>query len=251
MKKYLVILCITITIIFMGCSQKRDDPKLISSFALDESLFIQGLEVNQNKNGDKALYVGLGLEDDSRIIAFDLKEKTPFEIKEKNKENENFFGEGITFGPKGLYQLTWKNEELYIRNPQNGEIIEKINYSGEGWGLAYDKDKNVFYFSNGTNYIYILDAETFEELDKFDVGVSNLNELEYANGFLFSNVWQEGFILKIDLKSKRVVKKYDFSKLCKNEKMSGDNVLNGIAHLKDNFFFISGKNWKKIYLYEL
>lgn len=68
-----------------------------------------------------------------------------------------------------------------------------------------------------------------------------LNELEWANGFIFANIWTQSKIVKIDPKSGKVVREYDFTVLAKQAAQIAqqslensnfdlrDSCLNGIA----------------------
>ncbi len=74
----------------------------------------------------------------------------------------------------------------------------------------------------------------------------NLNELEYHDGFIYANVWQKPFILKINPKTGEVVGKFNFTELAKKHTTGDDDVLNGIA-FKDGKMLVTGKLWDKIY----
>jgi len=74
-----------------------------------------------------------------------------------------------------------------------------------------------------------------------------LNELEYHNGFIYSNVWFKPIVLKIDPNTGEVVGKFDFTKITeKNMAGNQEHVLNGIAFKGDNML-ITGKNWSKTF----
>ncbi|WP_256463643.1 glutaminyl-peptide cyclotransferase [Flavobacterium sp. HJ-32-4] len=75
-----------------------------------------------------------------------------------------------------------------------------------------------------------------------------MNELEYANGKIYGNVWQKDLVAVIDPATGVVEKVLDFSKLRKGLKSSTAEVLNGIAYNpKTKTFFITGKNWDKLF----
>lgn len=75
----------------------------------------------------------------------------------------------------------------------------------------------------------------------------NINELEYHKGFIYSNVWHQPIILKINPATGEVVGKFDFTKLTReNDQGNSEHVLNGIAFKGDNML-VTGKNWAKIY----
>jgi len=86
----------------------------------------------------------------------------------------------------------------------------------EGWGLTHDKKH--LYASDGTEYIYILDPNTFTVINEIEVkdngkNVEFINELEYANGYIYANVLPHSVIIKIDPKTGNVVNKFDITPL--------------------------------------
>ena len=100
--------------------------------------------------------------------------------------------------------------------------------------------------------LYFLDVNNPSKIDRFISVAGNtevydqLNELEYYKGFVYANVWQKPFILKIDPKTGEVVGKFDFSTLVSQNTKGEDDVLNGIA-FKGNNMLVTGKNWSKMY----
>jgi len=108
--------------------------------------------------------------------------------------------------------------------------------------------------SNGSEYIYYRDPDNFQILKRIKVlfngkELKDLNELEYINGYIYANVWQEDIIVKIDPGSGRVVSFLDLENILDKSKYNYDiNVLNGIAYIeaRDNLL-ITGKLWPKIF----
>ena len=79
----------------------------------------------------------------------------------------------------------------------------------------------------------------------------NLNELEYVDGFIYSNVWYENNILKIDANTGLVVEVFDLSSLwpMRERVSTSADCLNGIAYDKaKEAFYLTGKLWPKYYL---
>ena len=74
----------------------------------------------------------------------------------------------------------------------------------------------------------------------------SINELEYHDNSIYSNVWQKPYILKINPKTGEVVARIDFSEIVKKHNTGTDDVLNGIAFKGENML-VTGKNWDKIY----
>ena len=128
------------------------------------------------------------------------------------------------------------------------------NSIGEGWGLTYDGKDMIF--SDGTKNIYFINPKDPSTIVR-QIGVANtnstyddLNELEYYNGFIYANVWQTPYILKIDPKTGESVGKIDLSEIVKKHTKGSDDVLNGIA-IKGNNLLVTGKTWDKIYEIEI
>ncbi|WP_293917525.1 glutaminyl-peptide cyclotransferase [Apibacter sp.] len=71
--------------------------------------------------------------------------------------------------------------------------------------------------------------------------------MEYADGYIFANVFDQPIILIIDPENGTVIAKADFSELVKQNKSNEEAVLNGIAYMEGNTFLITGKLWPKMY----
>ncbi|MAV04457.1 MAG: glutamine cyclotransferase, partial [Flavobacteriaceae bacterium] len=174
--------------------------------------------------------------------------------------DKSYFGEGLTIIGDNLYQLTWKQKIGFVYNKNNFELIKSFNYkkSIEGWGLCNDGTN--IYKSDGTEKIWILDPETLNELSYISVVTNNkvitkINELEWYRGKIYANTYQfnKEVGLIIDPKSGSVEGVIDFKglkeKVKKHDKL---DVQNGIAfHSKKNTFFVTGKNWNKLFEIEI
>jgi len=152
-----------------------------------------------------------------------------------------------------IYQLTWRNKKIFVYDKNSLKLLNEFpnpNLMGEGWGLTYD-GKNLI-ASDGTKNIYFLDAKDPSKIIRYIAVAGNteafdqLNELEFHDGFIYSNVWQKPIILKINPANGEVVGKFDFSELAKKHTTNEDDVLNGIAFKGENML-ITGKNWPTIY----
>lgn len=101
--------------------------------------------------------------------------------------------------------------------------------------------------------------ETVREITvKDDQGhpVSQINELEYVDGFIYANVWYKNDILKIRPSDGTIVKKWDMTSIVEAEQrfqrdvkgQSEDDCLNGIAYnTSNNHFYLSGKKYHLIF----
>ena len=79
---------------------------------------------------------------------------------------------------------------------------------------------------------------------------TNINELEFINGFIYANVYQQNYIIKIDPATGNIVGKINLSSLVEEatQKYPGSQQLNGIAYDSvGNKIYITGKLWPTIY----
>lgn len=168
-----------------------------------------------------------------------------------------YFGEGITVFNNKLYELTWKHKVGFIYDAKTYKKIGEFKYNTEGWGITHDAKDLIM--SDGTSKLYFLDSaklSVLKTVNVTDAGVSvkYINELEYINGFIYANVWQTEWILKINPADGKVVGRIDLSSLT-NEIRSAypeADVLNGIAYdQKSKALLITGKMWPKSYLIRL
>jgi len=214
----------------------------------DQQAFTQGLVYHDNK-----LFESTG-GDSTWIAAYDI-EKSSYE--KKVTLDKSYFGEGITVLNDKVYQLTWKNKVGFVYDLDTFERIRTFSYDFEGWGITHDNQHLII--SDGSDKLHYLDTLSLTEVFTKSIThnsrkVSNLNELEFINGYVFANKWESNLILKIDTSSSAVVKVYDFSHLVSEIKRrnSRADVLNGIAYNPDNEdVYITGKLWPFMYVLRL
>lgn len=260
MKKiYSVIL---VSLFFMACGSGNSESTIIATgvpepavmnytvtntYPHDTAAFTEGFEFH-----DGVLYESTGMRGTSWLSRSDLKTG---KILAKVNLAKEFFGEGITILNGKIYQLTWEENKCFVYDSATLKKTGEFTYEGQGWGLTNDGKHLIM--DNGNNNLYFRDPETFKITETVGVvdnngGVSSINELEYVDGFIYSNVWMKDVILKIDPKSGRVVAKADFSGF-KEKSFQGAyydkaDVLNGIAYDKANKrFLITGKYWAKVF----
>lgn len=217
--------------------------KEIASFPHRSKSYTQGLEFYKGN-----LFEGTGQYKESIIAKVDV---NTGELLKSEALNPDYFGEGITIFNDKLYQITWQKRKCIIRDPETLEQIgNEMEYFGEGWGLTHDSTHLIM--SNGSNEITFRNPETLVEEKSIKVvdndrEINNLNELEYINGFIYANVYQTPFIVKIDPKTGKVLAHIDASNLDLKKNMGAD-VLNGIAHNnKTGKTYLTGKYWDKLY----
>ena len=242
---------ITKKIIFLNNkSPKLYSYKIIAEYPHDQRAFTQGLEFF----GD-TLYESTGKKGAStlRKVAY-----TTGKVLVKKDIPATYFAEGITILNNKIFQLTWTSGEgfIYDLKTLNKTGSFAYNESKEGWGLCND-GKNI-YKSDGTEKIWILNADTLAEKDYIEVttnkGVkSKFNELEWIEGKIYANTWQKDGIAIINPKNGALEAVINLSGLRKKVTQHQDlNVLNGIAYKKaTKQLFVTGKNWDTLFEIEI
>ncbi|MBP1642597.1 MAG: glutamine cyclotransferase [Acidobacteria bacterium] len=165
------------------------------------------------------------------------------------------FGEGLTEIGGRLVQLTWREERARLWTLPDLVPAGTLSYRGEGWGLASDGRELVQ--SDGSGVLVFRAADDLRPLRHLAVrrdgrAVPYLNELEWADGSLFANVWQSDEILRIDPRSGEVTGAWDASGLLEPSERARADVLNGIAWDPERRrFFLTGKLWPFLFVAEL
>jgi glutamine cyclotransferase len=228
--------------------------EIVNTYPHDIKAYTQGLEFYEGilyestGNGEGA---GTGTKGKSSVRKLDYKTGKIIKIKELD---DVYFGEGLTFLDNEIFQLTWRNSVGFVYEPENLTQKREIKYAKqmEGWGLCNDGTN--LYQTDGSEKIWKLNPTDFQVLDYVNVYAGNkkiksLNELEWVDGKIYANVYQQDAIAMIDPKSGAVEAIVDLSKLKTLVKQHPDlDVLNGIAyHRENNTFFVTGKNWDQLF----
>jgi len=176
------------------------------------------------------------------------------------KYNQDIFGEGITLLGEELFQLTYRNNLVYVFDVKDfSKPVKTFNWEREGWGCTTDSTSIII--SDGSSSLFFVDPNTFKIEREIKVNdnlgeVDNLNELEYINGYIYANRWHSNKIYKISPENGDVVGLMHFDGIIQMydpEFMdNGENVLNGLAwDRKNETLFITGKNWPIIFKVKL
>lgn len=226
---------------------------VVNTYPHDESAFTQGLELYQGK-----LYEGTGEYGKSRLRVVDL--KTGVAKTDILMQDQSIFGEGITIFKDHLYQLTWKNNKIFVYTLNDlATPVRTIPWSREGWGVTHDGENLIT--SDGTSKLYFVQPDeasnTMKTIKIITVSdnqgeVQFLNELEYIEGFIYANVWFTNNIIKINPDNGHVVGVMNMAGLLQQyapgTNVHPDGVLNGIAYDKDaGTLLITGKLWPKLF----
>ncbi|AWG22281.1 glutamine cyclotransferase [Flavobacterium faecale] len=219
--------------------------KIINTYPHDTNAFTEGLEFYKD-----TLYESTGLEGKSFLKKFDY--KTGKIYKQVDLEAK-YFGEGITILNDKIYQLTYQNKTGFIYNAKTMKLEKTFSYEKdiEGWGMT--NDGTYIYQTDKTEKIWKMDPATQKMIDNINVYAGNakikaINELEWIDGKIYTNVWMKDAIAVVNPKNGAVEGILDLSGLRKLLNVTVDDVLNGIAYNpKTKTIFVTGKNWDKMF----
>ena len=268
MTKYLLI---ALVIVFAACNNNTETPtevttsttantgipapqniniNIIGVYPHDTSAYTQGLEIHNGK-----LYEGTGDYETSSLRITDIKTG---KVEHKHlMGTKQIFGEGITILNGKIYQLTWQSHIVNVYDVTNiDKPIQTFNWPYEGWGITHNSAELII--SDGSANLYFVNPINFKISTTTQVTdnvgpVENLNELELINGYIFANVYQSDFIVKIDPASGHVVGKIDLPGLkqqyfANQININRTDVLNGIAwDSATKKIYLTGKRWPKMF----
>jgi glutaminyl-peptide cyclotransferase len=217
---------------------------ILSVFPHDTGSFTQGLAFYKGE-----LYEGTGEYGRSKLQQVDLKTG---KILRQIPIPDKYFGEGITILNDTIYQLTWKEKTVFAWSLKDFKKLKEFTINTEGWGITND-GKSLIVTDGGSN-LYFYDPSTFRLLRTQGVTdggnlAFNLNEIEYADGFIYANQWQYPYILKID-QNGQVVAKSDLTEVWNRVKAKdpASDVPNGIAYdTATKKMYVTGKRWPELY----
>ncbi len=223
---------------------------IIGIYPHDTSAYTQGLEIYNGK-----LYEGTGDFETSSLRITDIKTG---KVEHKHvMGTKKIFGEGITIFKNKIYQLTWQSNIVNVYDVNNiDNPIKTFSWPYDGWGITHTATDLII--SDGSANLYFVNPDDFKIRTTLQVTdnlgpVNSINELEMINGFVFANVYQSDFIVKIDPANGHVVGKIDLPGLQQqyflNQIVKGrTDVLNGIAYDSiSKKIYITGKRWPKIF----
>ncbi len=223
-------------------------PEVIRVYPHDADAFTQGLHWD-----DGYFYESTGLRGHSTLRRVAIETGNPLETVALADE---YFAEGLARVGDRLIQLTWQAGLAFVYDFYSFELLDTFIYAGEGWGLCYDG--RYLFMSDGSSYLSLRDAETFELIFRGAVTLEGqlvppqlLNELECVGDYVYANAWNTDYIFQIDKFSGEIVALIDASALLsESEKaqLEHGSVLNGIAwNPASGTFYLTGKKWSQVF----
>ncbi|MCW4017712.1 MAG: glutaminyl-peptide cyclotransferase [Candidatus Bathyarchaeota archaeon] len=247
-----VLMILALSIGIVGFSLSSENPQaaltaqnytytVINTYPHDPNAFTEGLFY-----ADGFLYESTGLKGFSSLRRVDL---ASGEVLQEFSLSDQFFGEGAALVGDAIIQLTYQEKVGFVYDKTSFALIKNFSYPTEGWGLTFDGENLIM--SDGSSNLYFIDPETFQQVKALqiydgNVSVSRLNELEYINGDVYANIYEQTKIAVINPNTGQVKVWVDLTGLQGAAANSG--VLNGIAYGSEgDRLFVTGKNWRQIY----
>jgi glutaminyl-peptide cyclotransferase len=171
---------------------------------------------------------------------------------------QRYFGEGVTIFRDRVYQLSWRENRVFVFDRQM-RLLKEMENPRDGWGLTHDATRLIA--SDGSSRLFFLSPEDFRTLGSVRVTrngryVDNLNELEYVDGAVWANIFETWEVVKIDPATGCVEATADLrplrARMNSMERSLIDSesnfVPNGIAYdPASGQFILTGKYWRTLF----
>lgn len=217
--------------------------EVVNTFPHDKDAYCQGLLFDGG-----FLYESTGRPGTSSLRKVEL---TTGKVLNRTDLPASLFGEGMALHGDRFYQITWESGRGHVFD-RDFQLIRQFKYDQEGWGLTSDGTHLIM--SDGSSKLTFRDPETFEVVRTLNVHLNKtplaqLNELEFIKGEIWSNIWKQDQIVRIDPKTGEVTGIVDLTGIFPQEKrIEEDAVLNGIAwDAKADRLFVTGKYWDTLF----
>jgi glutaminyl-peptide cyclotransferase len=219
---------------------------IVNTFPHDPSAFTEGLVY-----ADGFLYESTGLNGASSLRRENL---TTGKVLQQIELSYIYFGEGLALVDDRLFQLTYTTQIGFVYGKNSFALLGNFNFTTDttqGWGLTFD-GKNLV-MSDGSDSLYFLNPDTYQKTGHIhvhdgNVSVVALNELEYVNGDIYANIFEQQKIAIINPQTGQVKAWIDLTAMEGTNGSNPESVLNGIAYDKqNNRLFVTGKNWQQLY----
>jgi glutamine cyclotransferase len=228
--------------------------RVIKKFPHDTSAYTEGLLYQ-----DGYLYESTGNKGQSDIRKVELETG---KVVQRQKLADKYFGEGSAIVGDKIVMFTYKDKVGFVFDKATLKLLSQFNNNVgiEGWGVTYDGNK--IYLDDSSNRIWFLDKNDYHQTGYIDVidnhgPVEQINELEYIDGKIYSNIYTYDNIIVIDPKTGAVLQSANLEDIWPiAQRPKGfdneNNVLNGIAwDAKGKRLFVTGKKWPWVYQVEL
>lgn len=238
--------------VFAATSEPRSlQYDVIAEFPHDPAVFTQGLEIHEGW-----LFESGGGYGRSSVSGRPLRQTGN---ERRRSGPAGVFFEGLSWVGQELFLLTWRERRVYVLDARLA-LRRQYTLPGEGWGLTRwpRPDGDRLLLSDGSADLQEIDPKGWRVLGRRTVRangrpVEDLNELEYADGRVYANLWHNDRIAVIDPRDGTVESWLDLGALKQRFRKpdgwdASEHVLNGIAYDPESgHFFVTGKCWPTLF----
>ncbi|MGB8404910.1 MAG: glutaminyl-peptide cyclotransferase [Mycobacterium sp.] len=217
-------------------------PTVIAQLPHDDTAFTEGLSLD-----GASLFESTGLEGQSQLRELD---PTTGQLRRSATLPPSYFGEGIAAVGDRIWQLTYRNGVAIEWDRATLSRRREVPLTGEGWGLCLAGDHLVR--SDGTAHLHLHDPGDMHETGMITATLngtelSGLNGLDCVGNQIWANVFPTNRIVRIDAPTGAVTGVVDVEGLLDPKLADNIHILNGITHVDDTQFLITGKDWPNMY----
>ncbi|WP_162932154.1 glutaminyl-peptide cyclotransferase [Solimonas sp. K1W22B-7] len=229
-----------------GISVSAISHEVLRELDHDPKRFTQGLAVREGR-----LFESSGLYAQSALFETRLSDNRA--VKRVSLPR-TVFGEGLALHGDQVQVLSWREQRGFVFDLKL-RLLREFRFSGEGWGLASDGRQLIR--SDGSSQLSFMDPDTHRDLRRIQVhdgerSVTQLNELEFARGWILANIWHSDRVALIDPADGRVGGWLELGAL--RQRLPGaadlpyEAVLNGLAYdSAHDLLYVTGKWWPRLF----
>ncbi|HUB22263.1 MAG TPA: glutaminyl-peptide cyclotransferase [Streptosporangiaceae bacterium] len=172
------------------------------------------------------------------------------QVQQRAEVPAEYFAEGICRTGAVIWQLTWRERTALKWDAATLELIERVPYNREGWGLCAADGFVVT--SDGSSELVRRDPQTLGpqaviHVRSGGVRVQGLNDLAWSAGTIWANVAGTYYLAGVDPDSGEVTDIVNARRAWERHLGDPQAIMNGIAALPAaGEFLLTGKSWRSI-----
>ena len=172
------------------------------------------------------------------------------QVERRAEVPAEFFAEGICRAGDVIWQLTWQERAALKWDAASLELIDRVPYNREGWGMCAADGWVVT--SDGSSELVRRDPRDLRSHAVIHVRlggarVQGLNDLAWSAGTLWANVAGTHYLAGVDPDSGEVTDIVNARPARERHVGDPQAIMNGIAALPaEGEFLLTGKGWRSI-----
>jgi glutaminyl-peptide cyclotransferase len=172
------------------------------------------------------------------------------EVEQRAALPAELFAEGICRVADLIWQLTWQERVALRWDPYTLELVERVPYNREGWGICAADGYVVT--SDGSSELVRRDPRDLSPQDVVHVRsegrrVQGLNDLAWSAGTIWANLAGTHYLAGIDPETGEVTDVVNARPARERHLGDPQAIMNGIAALPaKGEFLLTGKSWRSI-----